>query len=53
MGREAEAQARWRGTEGAARAILESDALILRGEVRARLPRADLSGWRVEGEDLC
>jgi hypothetical protein len=53
MGREAEGHAAWRGESGAVKALLESDAIILRGEVRARLPRDGLMGWRVEGEDLC
>lgn len=53
MGREAEGHAVWRGETGAVKALLESDVLILRGEVRAKLPRNGLSGWRVEGEDLC
>lgn len=35
------------------KALLESDGIILRGEVRGRLPRAGLVGWRVEGEDPC
>jgi hypothetical protein len=34
------------------RAILESDALILRGELRLRIPRADLKNWQVDGDDL-
>ena len=53
MGREAEGYAVWRGVSGAVRALLESDGIHLRGEVRARLPRDGLMGWRVEGEDLC
>jgi hypothetical protein len=53
MGREAEGHAVWRGASGAVKAFLESDGIILRGEVRAKLPRAGLMGWRVEGEDLC
>lgn len=53
MGREAEGHAVWRGVSGAVKAYLESDAIILRGEVRGKLPRAGLMGWRVEGEDLC
>ena len=53
MGREAEGHAVWRGVSGAVRAILESDALTLRGEVRATLRREGLTGWRAEGEDLC
>lgn len=53
MGREAEGHAVWRGLAGAVRAILESDGITLRGEVRAKLPRASLAGWRAEGDDLC
>ena len=53
MGREAEGHAVWRGQSGAVKAYLESDGIILRGEVRGKLPRAGLMGWRVEGEDLC
>jgi hypothetical protein len=53
MGREAEGQAVWRGASGAVKALLESDGIILRGEIRARLPRDGLMGWRVEGDDLC
>lgn len=53
MGREAEGHAVWRGVSGAVRAYLESDGIILRGEVRGKLRRAGLMGWRVEGEDLC
>lgn len=53
MGREAEGHAVWRGQSGAVKALLESDGIILRGEVRGKLPRAGLMGWRVEGEDLC
>lgn len=53
MGREAEGQALWRGETGAVKALLESDGIILRGDVRAKLPRVGLMGWRVEGEDLC
>jgi hypothetical protein len=53
MGREAEGQAVWRGASGAVKALLESDGIILRGEIRARLPRDGLMGWRVEGDGLC
>jgi hypothetical protein len=52
MGREADGQARFRGQEGAVRALLETDALILRGALRARLSRAGLAGWRLDGDDL-
>ena len=53
MGREAEGHAVWRGVSGAVKALLESDGIILRGELRGKLPRGGLMGWRVEGEDLC
>ncbi|MES2813512.1 MAG: hypothetical protein V4720_01305, partial [Pseudomonadota bacterium] len=53
MGREAEGHAVWRGQSGAVKAYLESGGITLRGEVRGSLPRAWLTGWRVEGEDLC
>jgi len=53
MGREAEGHAVWRGVSGAVRALLESDGIILRGEIRAMFPRAGLMDWRVEGDDLC
>jgi hypothetical protein len=53
MGREAEGHAVWRGVSGAVKALLESDGIILRGEIRAKLKRDGLMGWRVEGEDLC
>ncbi len=53
MGREAEGHAVWGGASGAVRACLESDGITLRGEVRAKLRRGGLMGWRVEGEDLC
>ncbi len=53
MGREAEGHAVWRGLSGAVKALLESDGIILRGEVRDKLPRSGLMDWRVDGEDLC
>ena len=53
MGREAEGQARWWGQDGAVKALLESDGIILRGDIRAKLRRDDLMDWRVDGDDLC
>ncbi|MBA3912113.1 MAG: hypothetical protein C0524_20085 [Rhodobacter sp.] len=53
MGREAEGHAVWRGETGAVKALLESDCVILRGEIRARLRRGDLMDWRAEGDNLC
>ena len=42
MGREAEAEVRFRGAVARAKLLLESDGLILRGGLRVRLARADL-----------
>jgi hypothetical protein len=42
MGREAEAEVRFGGAAARARLLLEADALILRGGLKARLPRASL-----------
>lgn len=42
----------WQGQSGRCRVLLESDALILRGEVRARLGRASLGHAVAEGDDL-
>lgn len=53
MGREAEGQAIWRGVSGAVKALLESDGIILRGDIRGKLRRDGLRDWRVEGDDLC
>jgi hypothetical protein len=53
MGREAEGHADWRGQSGTVKAFLESDGIILRGEIRARLPRAGLTDWRVDRDALC
>lgn len=52
MGREAEGHCRWNGQDGVAKAILEREVLILRGEVKARLPRGALRDWRAEGGAL-
>ena len=52
MGREAEGAIRFLGAAGAGRILVESGEVILRGEVRARVPRAQIIGARVDGEDL-
>ena len=52
MGREAEAEAEFAGSSGAVRVLLESSELILRGAVRARIPRQAITGFRAEGVDL-
>lgn len=52
MGREAEALCHWAGSSGQARILLESAEIILRGEVRARIPRASIRSFRAEDGDL-
>jgi hypothetical protein len=39
--------------DGAVKALLEGDAIILRGDIRVTLRRDALTDWRVEGDDLC
>ncbi|MCX7889866.1 MAG: hypothetical protein N2422_09100 [Rhodobacteraceae bacterium] len=52
MGRESEAEARFRGASGRVLALLEPDEVILRRAIRARIPRATLAGWRAAGAEL-
>lgn len=52
MGREARCPCRWPGGEGEVKALLESDALVLRGALRRSIPRGDISRARVVGDTL-
>jgi hypothetical protein len=52
MGREAECGARWRGQTAEVKALLESAEIILRGGIKAKIPRSDISGVAVSGDDL-
>ena len=52
MGREATCRARWKGGEGEVKALLETEALILRGGHRAQWLLASLSAIHVEGDWL-
>lgn len=52
MGREAEGAIRYLGAEGAGRILIEGTEVILRGEVRAKIPREAIAAVRVEGDDL-
>lgn len=52
MGREAIGKARWGGETGEVKALLESQEIILRGEIRARIARSAISAVAVSGEDL-
>ena len=52
MGRDAEASLAFAGKIGAGRILLESNEIILRGEVRARISRRDVTGFSADGDDL-
>jgi hypothetical protein len=52
MGREAECVARWRGQAAEVKALLESAEIILRGGIKAKIPRSNISGVAVSGDDL-
>ena len=52
MGRDAEARLAFAGKIGAGRILLESNEIILRGEVRARILRRDVTGFSADGDDL-
>ena len=53
MGREAICECTFAGTTAEVKALLESDELILRGEIRLRAPLHALHHVRVESESLC
>ncbi|UVO53249.1 hypothetical protein [Sphingomonas sp. SUN039] len=52
MGREAICTATWQGATSEAKVLLESTEIILRGDLRARIPRTAITGVVVEGGDL-
>lgn len=52
MGRETVAVAHWRGEVAEVKALLESQEIILRGTIRARMARSGIANVAVEGEDL-
>lgn len=52
MGREAICTATWDGATGEAKALLESTEIILRGDIRARIARAGITGVTARGDDL-
>lgn len=52
MGREAEGAISFQGKTGAGKLVLESDALILRGAVKARIGRAQITGFEASGDVL-
>src|SRR5258705_8081782 len=53
MGREATCECTFNGTTAKVKALLESDELILRGEIRMRARLLALKDLRVEEDSLC
>lgn len=52
MGREARAIADWRGQTAQVKALLESHEIVLRGGIRARIPRSDVTAVATVGGRL-
>ncbi len=52
MGLEANCLCRWSGGETPVKALLESHELILRGDLKRRLPIAQMQGFEATGDDL-
>ena len=52
MGREASCACIWAGKRGTVKALLESGELILRGEIKEKLPRSSIGSVRVNGDAL-
>src|SRR5579859_315720 len=52
MGREAECECEWKGARNRVKALLEPPDLILRGEIRRRIPFSELKQIRADGEKL-
>jgi hypothetical protein len=53
MGREAVCECTFEGTTSKVKALLESAEVILRGEIRMRIPFNALQNVRVESQNLC
>lgn len=52
MGREAIALCHWQGQSGEAKVLLESQEIILRGPIKARIARSGITSFAAEGESL-
>jgi hypothetical protein len=52
MGREAVAVCHWKGEVAEVKALLESAEIILRGDIRARIPRSTITAIKVDEETL-
>jgi hypothetical protein len=53
VGREATCQCNWAGTTAEVKALLETNEIILRGEIRRRIPLQKLSNVEVQSDRLC
>jgi hypothetical protein len=53
MGREANCECTFEGTTAKVKVLLESDELIVRGDIRMSIPFKSLQRVRVEAESLC
>lgn len=53
MGREANCTCIWAGKSADVKALLETHELILRGNLKKKVPMAGLKSVRVDGDDLC
>jgi hypothetical protein len=52
MGREATCKCQWSGTTANVKALLESTELILRGEIRKRIPFTEIQSLKVQSDCL-
>lgn len=52
MGREAICTCRWAGKSAEVKALLETHELILRGDLKKKVPLAEIRDVRADGEDL-
>jgi hypothetical protein len=53
LGREATCQCNWAGTTAEVKALLETNEIILRGEIRRRIPLQKLTNVKVQLDSLC
>jgi hypothetical protein len=52
MGREVQCKCKWANETGTVKAMLESDEIIVRGDIKHRVPTAEISRLRVDAEGL-
>lgn len=52
MGREVECSYHWQGHSGTGKALLEAEEIILRGAIKARIPRTSIFAVETRADDL-